>query len=386
MSKRSSGQIAALTGLRAVAALWVVLVHVEIAHPAGAPYWADLILGSFGTLPVVFFFALSGFILSVVYAPRLEETLFSKNSVRNYGWARFARIIPVYVASITPALLMLAWRLTVDQRVIDWPYTQILVRFQETGGSTLDYLLRANIPAWSLLAEVIFYLIFPTLLRKYLALSDKGLWKGLAWSLGGYFALQSAFMVAYFTVPGWWGNFLEGTSHFGPPVFIPIFSAGMLLGLIYHRGLAPKWVTKWSTAVYGLLALVVLGSALYRSPVLPVAFISAIIAPIFCLAILAGTGDTGVVNKLMCTKPLQILGVASYSIYITHWPVRDMLQPLLAQTPLREAPVLMGWVLIAILTFVGYLAYSWIEKPLQKWVMAKAHRPEPAPGLIGAAD
>ena len=85
MAQKPHDMIRPLTGLRAIAALWVVLVHVELAHPTNSPYWADLLLGSFGTLPVVFFFALSGFILTVVYSGRIKGSRFCRQGNRNRG-------------------------------------------------------------------------------------------------------------------------------------------------------------------------------------------------------------------------------------------------------------------------------------------------------------
>ncbi len=377
MSRPQHPQIKPLTGLRAIAALWVVLVHVEIAHPVRSPYWADLLLGSYGTLPVVFFFLLSGFILSVVYVPRLEGKLRCKVSLRNYAWSRFARIIPVYIASILPALGILVWRLLSEHEEIDWLYGGFFIRYNQAGGSVVDYLLRANIPAWSLIAEVLFYSLFPFFLRRIFDWDVRKLWKGLALCLGIYLGLQSLLVLGYYNLPGWWSAFAHGVSHFGPPTFVPIFVAGMILGLLYHRDAVPKVTTQHSGTMYLMLALVILGSAMYRTAELPVSMVSAILAPVFCLVIFAGTSDKGFFNKLMSTSWMQALGTASYSIYITHWPLRDMLLPALKQTPLAQWPIVLGWVLILILVGLGYLAYLWIERPLQKWVTQRTHRSEP---------
>ena len=364
-------QILPLTGLRAIAALWVVLVHVEIAHPPNAPYWGDLLLGSFGTLPVVFFFALSGFVLTVVYLPRMGEPRFTKEDTRKYTWARFARIIPLYVASIIPALTVLFIRLAGERTGFTQLYRGFYRKFLEMDGSVLDYLLRANIPAWTLLAEVLFYALFPWMVRRLLVTKDKDIPKSLAWTLGSFFVMQATLMGMYF-----WGSetvsqYANGVSHFGAPVFVPIFLAGMLLGLVYHRGLVPKWVHSNGGRIYITMVLVILGSAFYRQPQLPVSFISAVLAPVFCLTILAATSKTGKTNAFLSSRPMQLLGLASYSIYITHWPMRDMLTPVLMKTPLAQYPIVAGWVLIGLLVLIGYYAHLVIELPMHRWIMSK---------------
>lgn len=366
MSIKDKGQIAPLTGLRAIAAMWVVLVHIELTHPKNAPYWADLLLGSYGTLPVVFFFCLSGFVLTVVYSGRINGSQFCKRGIGDYSFARFARIIPLYVLSIIPALAVLVLRLTSEKisvlKSIPWIPNKLLVM----QGSLLDYLLRINIPAWTLIAEVIFYALFPWLLIKVLALPDKKLIKALATTLGIYLVAQIALSAFFYSNETWFGAFAHGVSHFGPPVFVPVFFAGMVLGTIYVRGLVPTWVEKRSGLIYAALGLTILGSAMLRGPVLPVSLISAILAPVFCLAILAATASRGRTNTLLSSRPLQALGVASYAIYITHWPVRDMIQPLLTNSPLGAAPSLVGWVTLLICVGTGFLAHVFVEKPVHR--------------------
>lgn len=367
MSKPTHVLLHPLTGLRAIAALWVVLVHVEMAHPVNAPYWADLLLGSFGTLPVVFFFMLSGFILTVVYAGRVKGSRFCKRGLKDYSWARFARIMPLYFVSLVPALLILAIRWNARGALPSLEAMGIGTKFFEMQGSTLDYLLRINIPAWTLIAEAVFYALFPFFLRRILEVKGERIWRWIGGYLALYLGVQGALTAFFMANSTWFGSFAHGVSHFSPPVFIPVFLVGMLLGVVYLRGMIPNWIQQRSGRIYISLGVCILGTSMIQAPLLPVSLISAFIAPLFCLTILAGSVKGNKTNKVLSSPVFQSLGMASYAIYITHWPVRDMVQPVFAAMGLSDMWV--GWLTVAVSILVGYIAHLWVEKPLHRKIL-----------------
>src|SRR6476620_6656817 len=86
----------AITSLRFLAALHVVLFHMRVVGIlSGGPWWYQN-FASIGYIGVNFFFVLSGFILVYTYAG-------SSFSVRRFWQARFARIYPAYVVSLIVA-------------------------------------------------------------------------------------------------------------------------------------------------------------------------------------------------------------------------------------------------------------------------------------------
>jgi hypothetical protein len=89
-------RLAALTGLRFFAALYVVVFHTAIqsAPQYQAPKLWLIFLGH-GDLAVPLFFILSGYVLTYNYADRWEHTSFMKSL-----GARFARIYPVYLLAL----------------------------------------------------------------------------------------------------------------------------------------------------------------------------------------------------------------------------------------------------------------------------------------------
>src|SRR5690349_15169616 len=101
MSRAEGQHLPALTGLRFLLALWVVLDHLtgpgmpldHLAREWPHPVYA-FVRG--GYLAVATFFVLSGFVLARGYG--LEA--WHPGRLRKYAVARFARIYPVYALSL----------------------------------------------------------------------------------------------------------------------------------------------------------------------------------------------------------------------------------------------------------------------------------------------
>src|ERR1700748_2149835 len=104
--QRSSGspeQLASLTPLRGIAALWVVMFHFCWYFPAVHP---ERYTGAVykGYLAVDMFFVLSGFVITHVYKEGLSRRLTGRR-YRDFLKARVARIYPLH---ITVLLLFVA--------------------------------------------------------------------------------------------------------------------------------------------------------------------------------------------------------------------------------------------------------------------------------------
>src|SRR5258705_7828485 len=103
-------ELKALTGLRAVAALWVLIFHSNFRNLPHMPGFVGSIIGS-GYAAVSLFFVLSGFILTYNSLPRDRSQQPFKTPDR-YIVARFARIYPAYIfAFVMGALVEGPWLL-----------------------------------------------------------------------------------------------------------------------------------------------------------------------------------------------------------------------------------------------------------------------------------
>ncbi|HZB19493.1 MAG TPA: acyltransferase, partial [Blastococcus sp.] len=94
-------EIRALTGLRIIAALLVVVFHIRGNLRSAFPAFTDAvwpILDS-GEMGVDLFFALSGFVLTLNYVDAVGVRL-SRSGTARFLWARVARVWPAYVVTL----------------------------------------------------------------------------------------------------------------------------------------------------------------------------------------------------------------------------------------------------------------------------------------------
>jgi peptidoglycan/LPS O-acetylase OafA/YrhL len=152
-------QILELDGFRAIAVLWVLLLHFVYgwrpAPPAALSRVPLIFVGaiSHGWLGVDLFFILSGFLITGI----LIDARGKPNYFRNFYARRALRILPLYMICI--AVMALAYR---GQR----PYFGLSLLFM----ANFAHYFRVGIPHgpgvfWSLAVEEHFYLLWPLLVR-----------------------------------------------------------------------------------------------------------------------------------------------------------------------------------------------------------------------------
>lgn len=359
-----------LTGIRALAALWVVLVHIDSLHTSTASSNASNFIREYSVLPVVFFFILSGFILSVVYVPRVEECGFAVPAQKKYAWSRAARIVPLYLFSLIPGLSVgLLW---LSNQSVSWPLMNDLKpdsAWLGVNGWGFNVFLRSNVPAWTLTAELLFYLMFPWLLSRILKWDRTNTLSVLMASLFGYLMIQLGLGMMQMVGSESIARIGNGIGHFGSPIFIPTFVAGVLLGLAYARGWIPKMLLNNATWIYIALLVSVVFLTQTMHSIVPPSLVTGLLAPIFCLVVIAGASDQGLVNKILSHRIMQSLGAASYAIYITHWPVKGIME--FYFLPVGLTSILVGLVTLIVVLIVGYASHFWIEKPVHRWIMSR---------------
>ena len=221
-------EIRALSGARAIPPLLIVLFHFSEGHHYSGVRWIDL-LAARGYLWVEYFFALSGFILTHVYGPRLK-LLFSKKGYGGFLRARLTRLYPLHLFMLLALLLLMegsrlaaAWggyhsiydiKYHPDMRWSGFFLSLLLVHAWNTM-TTLTW----NGSSWFVSVEFALCLMFPV----FVWLANGGIWRGfalIAAGVAGLFALDMTSLHGFgHYLPQWraqgHGGFFRGRGHGG---------------------------------------------------------------------------------------------------------------------------------------------------------------------------
>lgn len=361
--------IPALTGLRAYAAIWVMLLHLQ--HGIGVR--GELSFGPLidrGGWAVDIFFVLSGFILSLLYAGRFEAQVRPREWA-SYLAARFARIYPLHLF----ALLLLAGYYFSLRIVDDTPLPagfsekNFLLNLTLLHGWGFADRLSWNYPSWSIGTEWFAYLVMLPLLARSLrrAPPAAALLLGLAgWS------------VLYLLIHANGQTIGTQSVKWGIARIAVEFTLGYALYRI-HIWRRPTAGQADALALAGLASILALGFA-------PAAFEWAL-APAVC-ALILGLASAGPVARGLFAGPRAVFwGERSYSIYMLHAVVQIFCNLLLLHLGLADLSRGAAWALLALqaalVLWVSHLAYERLELPMRSRVREALEQRLPGAGLSG---
>jgi peptidoglycan/LPS O-acetylase OafA/YrhL len=351
-------QLTALTTLRFVAALHVVLFHMWVT---GELVTGPGLLRSFvsiGYIGVNFFFVLSGFILVYTYTkPSLDAPRFWQ--------ARFARIYPAYAVS----LLVSAPFFFYAVRWLHLPFYLWSAQHLPVACIATLTLLQSWIPqgaltwnpvCWSLSVEAFFYLLFPLLLLWCRRRATRAL---PAW-IGACALVSLSLSLLYIGLHPdgidkvnsgettlLWKNVLS----FNPVVRLPEFLIGMLAGELFLRAQVSR-IRALPLVLGGVLVVVTLTALVgtVPTPLISAGFLS----PAFA-AIIFGLALQPPWAAFLELKWLVLLGEASYSLYLLHSTVMSEVYDRLSSFPhgTRAALAFAAAIGAAVLCFI------FVERP-----------------------
>ena len=168
----SVGELHGLTGLRIVAAAWVVFFHFHFTPLPGVTQVVAVIgpLLTAGALGVDLFFVLSGFVIAYTYLDQLGPTLRASTTAR-FVWARACRLWPAYalVFHLFGVWLAARWYFGSDDEIAFQAvqpvlsvgeYAQQFVMVQLWDDPRFDGASWVG-STWSISAEWLAYLLFP---------------------------------------------------------------------------------------------------------------------------------------------------------------------------------------------------------------------------------
>jgi peptidoglycan/LPS O-acetylase OafA/YrhL len=343
----------ALTGLRFVVAIWVVLFHYARPVLQSSPDGVRNIVAVGEAGPSIFF-VLSGFVLAYTYLDPARRPL----AAFTFWRARVARVYPAFALSIVLAV-GLSW-LNANRADL-WQLVPVLVLGQAWG----DHPLAWNGPAWSLSVEAAFYALFPLLGPALARLRSRGL---LLMAVQVWMAGTCLVIVAAPFGPQVW----PGWSLWWPPFHLAAFVLGTCVGLLYLR-CAPVLRARLglSLSVSASLALVLVLSASARPPV--VLLDDGMLSPIVAALLFGLASGRGPVSWLLSRRPIVLLGEASYALYILQEPLSvawlSAARALTGSTEVRSNAVAVA-AFVAILVAVSITTYWFVERPCRRAILA----------------
>jgi peptidoglycan/LPS O-acetylase OafA/YrhL len=367
-----TGEIKALSGLRIVAAVWVVLFHFRPLLEQAAPGFRSALAPvlNCGAQGVDLFFILSGFVLTWNYLDRMGES-WSARATLHFLWLRLARVWPVYLATLHLAAAWIIFTLYVghepskvaDQlNAVSYVRQVMLVQlwFQPYfDGSSWDG------PAWSISAEWLAYLLFGVLVVVIFRVARATRVRSLLWLAFAASLPPTLLLLAtgYFYTPWSW-----------LPRIVMQFAAGAFacaavrkLELSDRASRGAGWLSLvLGVAIVGILYL------LDAHPVAKIYDSSGLVDVLFVPLVVTLAIGIGSLPRLLSTRVMVYCGHISFSLYMVHELVHTAWNWATEQFEIILTPswaaksIVIG--LLAMAVVGAALLYHVVEEPARVWM------------------
>ncbi|HEX7355909.1 MAG TPA: acyltransferase [Mycobacteriales bacterium] len=377
----TAGFVQGFDGLRAIAALMVIVVHTGIAsgftfrHHGVGPYFAR------GEIGVSVFFLISGFLL---YRPFVAAAFEGRPGPRtgSYLKRRALRIFPLYWAALAATYACAGWATVhgISGLLENAFFLQVYSK---------KWILHGVTQAWTLCIEVTFYLALPLwaagmrLVRRRLAApaSPAAILRRELAGLAALYAFGLLFrwwVVAEPTGPtqtarewifAWTDHFALGMGLAVVSVYVA--TVGALPRMLRWMSVIGADLLCWVAAA-GVYWVVSLHDGLSENPIATEALKSdmlrqllyGLFAFLLLMPAVFGPPGRGLVRRLLASRLLSLVGLISYGIYLWHQLVIAELQKYVHGWRVLDSPYpqFAGSVL-GIAVAVSIVSYLLIERP-----------------------
>ncbi|WP_428369319.1 acyltransferase family protein [Mycolicibacterium sp.] len=362
------GFLPAVEGMRACAAIGVVITHVafQTGHSAG---FTGRLWGRFD-LAVAVFFALSGFLLWRGHAAAARG-LRSRPATGHYLRSRIVRILPGYLVAVVVILTLLPdARADATVWLANLTLTQIYVPLTLTAGLT---------QMWSLSVEVSFYLALPLL-----ALLARRLPVGAR--------IPALLSVAAASLLWVYIPFDPDSGHNlwnWPPAFFSWFAAGMVLaeltvmpvGWVHRLARHRVLMAGIAVAAFTIAASPLAGrEGLHPGTVAQVTLktaMGALLAWALLAPLVLDRPDTA--HRFLGSTVMVTLGRWSYGLFVWHLAALAMVFPMIGEFAFNGH---MPLVLVLTLVFgfaIAAVSYALVESPCRNALRRWERRNDPTP-------
>jgi peptidoglycan/LPS O-acetylase OafA/YrhL len=364
-------QIGALTSLRGIAALIVVVFHFAyyILPSTGEILSSHSNFFRNGYLSVDLFFMLSGFIMTHVYLDRFDLGV-RKSSYWEYLRSRFARIYPLHLFTLAVLvglelvkIFLPNFHAFTGQFTLTSLFANVLMlqAFDLSCPPLLWCNTYWNEPAWSISVEFVIYCLFPFIL--FALLKTKPRTDTIVYIC----ALIAIFLLIKFT---------RGT--LSTIVGIPaIGRCGLecVLGIItYKIYRSNKYQEYLKSDILAIAATILITSIMHTWVDNLHGLHDWSSLPVFSILILAlAHNSSGLIFKLMNSSLLLYLGTISYSIYMVQWCLAELLktfwlakfQVIFGSNFTGDRSILALGLFIPVVLLTASLTYKFVEVPMR---------------------
>lgn len=328
-------------GLRAIAVLSVVLFHAGVQSISGGFSGVDV------------FFVISGFLITSIIAKEIRRGDFS---IVTFYERRIRRILPAFFV-VTAFSSIIAFILLMPKEFEGYGKSLIaaalsisnILFYSESGYFDSSAEVKPLLHTWSLGVEEQFYIFFPIFL---LAISRFSKQRWVVWML--------PLAIASFLASVWGAEHQPSATFYLAPTRAWELAMGAILALgaipvVHHRFLR-------EIVAFAGTGLIVWGDvALTSESAFP--GINALLPCVgAALIIHAGTSGQSLVGHLLGWRPLVLIGLISYSLYLWHWPLL-VFAKYYAVRPLTNIETI-----VVLLTALIAAIASWhfVERPFRK--------------------
>lgn len=330
-----------LNGLRGIAILMVIMIHVS-QLVVGMPGWATN-LTFYGVRGVQLFFIVSGLTLALAH----------KNGplrLGDFAARRFFRVAPMFYAGVALYLSLAAWTPLVEFMPRHATVSEVLRTIMFVHGWSVDANNKIVPGGWSIAAEAMFYCVFPLLLWQLQRPKSYLLLLIAIYVLAGvsYVGIRRLLEGDPQIVQGFAFNFW--VSH------LPAFATGCWLSLEVSYNQVSRSVARIIACL--AVAAVVIDSQLRGHSNL---LVSIILLSTFVWAV----GKCR--PAFLESRVLIWIGEISFSLYILHFAVLSTLSlmaPRLAPLPWPVRFITIYAITIVVGSAAAATTYRFIEKPL----------------------
>lgn len=326
-------------GLRAVAVLAVVIFH---AFP-------KLLPGGF--IGVDIFFVISGYLITQIIHSNLDSEKFT---VSGFYVRRIRRIFPALL-TVVIAVFCAGWLIMLPDEFRKLgkhifggsAFVSNIFFWHESGYFDSSAETKPLLHFWSLAIEEQYYLVWPLLMA-------------IVWRFKrNFIAINTLCMLISFSINLYLVKHYPSAAYYMPFSRAWELLVGALLAHLTHNGVRFHPAASKIGSVIGFALIFSSLFLIDSSSTFPGWWA---LMPTLGTFLILGSAESGWLNRaLLSSKPLVILGLISYPLYLWHWPILSLLRINNGQAPSTFAK-LSCLILAGILAYATYL---WIERPIR---------------------